>query len=125
MTENICLMLTESNTTNAYVRALKLAATAVDLRQHTVLYLAGCWADYAQAGYLEKEEGNFRMFFPKGESIMDVFRHFQQDGGQIWVSAFNAANWNLNKHPLAAGATLVDDRTLLTFLTQGTVVLNF
>ena len=100
MTENICLMLTESDTTNAFVRVLNLAAAAVDLRQRTVLYLAGRWADYAQAG------------------------HFQQGGGQIWVSAFNASNWDLNKHPLAAGATVVDDRTLLNIITQGTAVLN-
>lgn len=123
MTENICLMLTEADTTNVLGRVMSLATAAVDMRKRTVLYVAGHWADLARAGEFEKRERDFKMIYKL--SLVELFRHFQSGGGQLWVSAFNAQQWDLGKRPLVAGASVVDERTLLTFLTQETLVLNF
>lgn len=123
MTENICLMLTEATSTNALARVLSLAIAAVDLHKRTVLYVGGRWADLARAGEFEQHEREFKTFYKI--SVVESFRYFQSAGGQIWVSAFNAQPWDLSKRPLVQGASIVDDKTLLTFLTQETVVLNF
>jgi len=57
------------------------------------------------------------------------FLHFQNAGGQLWVSASDAQRYwslkGLDKAVLIQGAIVVDDKTLLTFLAQGTVVLTF
>jgi hypothetical protein len=124
MAENICLMLTEAESTNALIRVLSLAAAAVDLHKRTVLYVAGQWAPLAQAGQLERRDRELKGFY-KGTPLVDLFRHFQNAGGQVWVSAFTAQHMNLNTSPLIAGAYVVDERTLLDFVTQETAVLNF
>ena len=126
MAENICLMLSETDTTNVLFRVLSLAATAVDLHKRTVLYVGGQWAGLAQQGQLERRDRELQLKgFYKGTPLVDLFRHFQNAGGQLWVSAFDAQRMNLNTHPLIAGAYVVDESTLLDFVTQETVVLNF
>lgn len=123
MAENICLMLTEATTTNALVRVLKMAVAAVDLNKRTVLYVDGRWAELARAGEFEQREREIKTLYKL--SVVELFRHFQNAGGQLWVSSFHIQQMDLGKRPLVAGATAVDEKTLLTFLTQGTVVLNF
>ncbi len=124
MAENICLMFTESETHSSLVRVLSLAAAAVDLHKRTVLYLGGSWIELARSDkYLENRERDYQRTYKV--SVVELFRHFQNAGGQLWVSALSVRDLDLVKWPLIAGATVVDDTTLLTFLTQGTVVLNF
>ena len=123
MTENICLMFTQADTTDALVRVLSLAAAAVDLHKRTVLYVGGRWIELARPGALEQREREYTKTYKV--SVMELFRHFQNAGGQLWVSSLSAQQLDLVKWPLIEGATVVDDKTLLTFLTQGTVVLNF
>jgi hypothetical protein len=126
MAENICLMLSETDSTRVLFRVLSLAAAAVDLRKRTVLYVAGQWASLAQPGQLERYDRELQLKgFPTESHLVDLFRHFQNAGGQVWVAAFNAQQMNLNTHPFIAGAYVVDERTLLDFVTQETVVLNF
>jgi len=124
MTENMCLMLTESDTTNVLVSVLSLAAAAVDLHQRTVLYLGGRWIELARVGVLEQRDRLLKPIY-KGISVMELFRHFQNAGGQLWVSSFEAQRGGPDKRALIEGVTFVDEKTLLTFLTQGTVVLTF
>ncbi len=120
-------MLSETQSTTVLIRVLSLAAAAVDLHKRTVLYVAGGWWDLAQQGQLERYDRELQLKgFHLGTSLVDLFRHFQNAGGQVWVSALDAAQrMNLNKHPLIAGAYVVDERTLLDFVTQETVVLNY
>ena len=126
MAENICLMLTETQSTTVLIRVLSLAAAAVDLRKRTILYVGGAWWGLAQQGQLERYDRELQLKgFHLGTPLVDLFRHFQNAGGQVWVSALDAQRMDLNKHPLIAGAYVVDERTLLDFVTQGTVVLNF
>ena len=124
MAESICLMLTESTNASALVRVLSLAVAAVDLHKRTVLYVGGEWIDLAtSAKYLEQRERIYQGTYKV--SVLELFRHFQQAGGQLWVSSSSVQGLDLVKRPLIQGTTVVDDQTLLTFLTQGTVVLNF
>ena len=124
MAENICLMLTQSDSHNVLVRVLSLAAAGVDLHQRTVLYVGGRWIDLARAGVLEQHERILKPIY-KGLSVMELFRHFQNAGGQLWVSSSDAQRQGPDKRALIEGVTFVDEKTLLTFLTLGTVVLNF
>ncbi len=124
MAENICLMFTESDVSNTLIKVLSLAAAAVDLHKRTVLYVGGRWADIAQPGELERRDRELKGLY-KGTPLVELFQHFLSGGGQVWVSAFNAQQMDLNKYPLIPGAFVVDDHALLTFLTQDTVVLNF
>jgi hypothetical protein len=126
MAENICLILTELtlNSRNGLPRVLSLAAAAVDLHKRTVLYVGGSWLDLALAGGLERRVQVNKAVW-KGYFVVELFRHFQSAGGQLWVSSFEAQQHNLGKEALEQGVTFVDDKTLLTFLTQDTVVLNF
>ena len=124
MAENMCLMLTESDTINVLVRVLSLAAAAVDLHQRTVLYVGGRWIELARAGALEQRDRILKPIY-KGLSVVELFRHFQNAGGQLWVSSSDAQRQGPDKRALIEGVTFVDEKTLLTFLTQGTVVLNF
>ncbi len=117
-------MLTQSDTHNVLVRVLSLAAAAVDLHQRTVLYVGGRWIDLARAGVLEQHERILKPIY-QGLSVMELFRHFQNAGGQLWVSSSDAQRQGPDKRALIEGVTFVDEKTLLTFLTQGTVVLNF
>ncbi len=123
MAENICLMFTQADTFDVLVRVLSLAAAAVDLHKHTVLYVGGRWVELVKAGALEQREREFKAIYKV--SVVELFRHFQNAGGQLWVSSFDAQQQDLGKKALVEGVTFVDDKTLLTFLTQGTVVLNF
>ena len=126
MAENICLMLSEAESTTVLIRVLSLATAAVDLHKRTVLYVGGGWAALAQQGQLERRDRQLQLKgFHIGTPLVDLFHHFQNAGGQLWVSAFEAQRMNLNTHPLIAGAYVVDERTLLDFVTQETVVLNF
>ena len=119
-------MLTETESTNVLIRVLSLAAAAVDLHKRTVLYVGGPWAELAQLGQLERRDRELQLKgFHLGTPLVDSFRHFQNAGGQLWVSALDAQRMDLNKHPLIAGAYVVDERALLNFVTQETVVLNF
>ena len=124
MTENMCLMLTQADTTNVLVRVLSLAAAAVDLHQRTVLFVGGKWTELAKVGNLEQHDRILKPMYG-GLSVLELFRYFQHAGGQLWVSSSDAQRQELGRRPLIQGFTFVDERTLLTFLTQGTVVLNF
>ena len=124
MAENICLMLTQSDSHNVLVMVLSLAAAAVDLHQRTVLYMGGRWTDLARVGVLEQHERVLKPIY-QGLSVLELFRHFQNAGGQMWVSSSDAQRQGPDKRALIEGVTFVDEKTLLTFLTQGTVVLNF
>ncbi len=105
---------------------LSLATAAVDLHKRTVLYVGGGWATLAQQGQLERRDRELQLKgFHLGTPLVDLFRHFQNAGGQVWVSALDAPRRDLDNHPLIAGAYVVDERTLLDFVTQETVVLNF
>jgi hypothetical protein len=123
MTENICLMFTESESHSSIVRVLSLAAAAVDLHKRTVLYVGGRWVELVKPAELEQREREYMRTYKV--SLVELIRHFQNAGGQLWVSALDAQQLDLVRWPLIQGATVVDDQTLLTFLTQGTVVLNF
>ena len=124
MTENICLMLTESESIATFVRGLSLAVAAVDLHKRTVLYVDGPWTDIATREALERRESLVKMVY-KDLSVLSLFRHFLNAGGQVWISPLGAQALQRSKQPLVAGVRVVDEQTLLTFLTQGTVVLNF
>jgi hypothetical protein len=123
MAENICLMLTEATTTNTLIRVMKMAVASVELHKRTALYLAGRWTELARTGELEKYEREINNLYKL--SLMELFRVYQNAGGQVWVSSFNIQQMDLSKRPLIAGAIVVDEKALLTFLTQGTVTLNF
>ncbi|HEX7736869.1 MAG TPA: hypothetical protein VF458_18635 [Ktedonobacteraceae bacterium] len=123
MAENMCLMLTESESHSALVRVLSLATTAVALHKRTVLYVGGGWMEIARPGTLEQRERDYQRTYKV--SVVELLRHFQNAGGQLWVSAWSVRDLDLVKWPLIQGATVVNDQTLLTFLTQGTMVLNF
>lgn len=124
MTENICLILM-SNGDDDFIlfRVLQQAVAAVDLHKRTVLYLGGCSVMLAKAGALETHTRDLKRF----PGIMELFPHFQNAGGQLWVSSSDLQQMRLDpvKHPLIQGAVVVDDKTLLTFLTQDTLVLTF
>lgn len=123
MAENMCLMLTESESHSAPVRVLSLATTAVALHKRTVLYVGGGWLEIVRAGRLEQLE---RVYQEKYQvSVVQLRRHFLNAGGQLWVSAWSVRDLDPVKRPLIQDVTVVDDQTLLTFLTQGTMVLNF
>lgn len=119
-------MLSETESTTVLIRVLSLAAAAVDLHKRTVLYVGGPWADLAQQGQLERRDSELRHYKGyKGASLVDLVRQFQNAGGQVWVSASEAQEKYMSRYPLIAGAYVVDERTLLDFVTQETVVLNF
>ena len=128
MTENICLMLMTPNQEDDLMlnRALEQAAAAVDLHKRTVLYLGGRWVVLAGAGVIERRAHAHKVLY---KNTWEFFLHFQNAGGQLWVSASDAQrHWSkkgLDKAVLIQSAIVVDDKTLLTFLTQGTVVLTF
>jgi hypothetical protein len=128
MTENICLMLQSSDMNDDLMlsRALEQVAAAVDLHKRTVLYLGGRWVALAKAGVLERRAHDHKVRY---KNTWDFFLHFQNAGGQLLVSASDAQRYwslkGLDKAVLIQGAIVVDDKTLLTFLTQGTVVLTF
>ncbi len=124
MAENVCLMFTEAETTNALVRVLSLAAASVDMRKRTVIYVDGHWLELAKAGYLEQQDRELKRIY-KGQSVLDLFRHFQNGGGELWVSAIAAQRRDLSRLTLIAGVRFVDELTLLTFLHENTLVLNF
>jgi hypothetical protein len=86
--------------------------------------VGGRWTDLARAGVLEQHERVLKPIY-KGLSVLELFRHFQNAGGQLWVSSSDAQRQGPDKRALIGGVTFVDEKTLLTFLTQGTVVLNF
>ena len=123
MTENICLMFTQADTSGVILRVLSLAVAAVDLHKRTVLYVGGRWTELVKPALLEQTEREYLKTYKV--SVVELIRHFQNAGGQLWVSSFDAQQMDLVRWPLIEGATVVDDQTLLTFLTQGTVVLNF
>ncbi len=123
MTENICLMFTQAESHSAILRVLSLAVAAVDLHKRTVLYVGGRWTELVKPALLEQTEREYLKTYKV--SVVELIRHFQNAGGQLWVSSFDAQQMDLVRWPLIEGATVVDDKTLLTFLTQGTVVLNF
>ena len=79
--------------------------------------------EIARPGTLEQRERVYQR--TNKVSVVELFRQFQNAGGQLWVSAWSVRDLDLVKWPLIEGATVVDDQTLLTFLTQGTMVLNF
>jgi hypothetical protein len=88
MAENICLMLTETDTQNVLARVLSLAAAAVDLHKRTVLYVDGHWGKLVKAGEIEKHERVLKPLY--GLSVVELFRHFQNAGGQLWTSSSGA-----------------------------------
>ncbi|HLW01900.1 MAG TPA: hypothetical protein VKT82_24815 [Ktedonobacterales bacterium] len=113
MAENICLMVADgSEYINSLIRAIELGAAAADLYQRKVIYLDKSWNRFARAGAFEKEK-NLRESMPKLRAFLDA-------GGQLWF-----APSGIGQEPLMAGAVAVDDRTLLAFLRQDTVVLTF
>ncbi len=116
MAENMCLMVTDANDyVNSLMRAVELAGIAVDLYKRTVLYLDGDWNRYAQVevfSALEKRK--------QTRETAVKLRSFLNAGGQLWVSPSK-----LSQEPLTEGAIVVDDKTLLTFLAQDTIVLTF
>ena len=116
MTENICLMVNVgSEYVNSLMRAVELAGRAVELYKRTVLYLDGDWNRYAQVevfSALEKRK--------QTRETAVKWRSFLNAGGQLWVAPSKR-----NQEPLIEGAIVVDDKTLLTFLAQETVVLTF
>ena len=103
------------------IGALTLAVAAVDLHKRTVIYTGG-QLNIATAGYLKKQ-GTRRRWGDAQESLVDLFRHFQQGGGQLWIPAFYTDLFE--KAPSSRGIRFVDEKTLLTFLMQDTLVLNF
>jgi len=116
MAENMCLMVTEgSEYINSFTRAVELAAAAVDLHKQTVLYLDKDWNRYAQVEFFSAFEKRKQT----RESAVKL-RSFLNAGGQLWVSPSN-----LSQEPLIEGASVVDDKTLLTFLNQDTIVLTY
>ena len=124
MAENVCLMLTETDTQSVLARVLTLAVAAVDLHKRTVLYLDGQWGRFAKAGELEKHERVLKSIYGS-LSVVELFRHFQNAGGQVWASSSLAQRQDFGKQVLIQGVTFVDERMLMSFLTQDTVVLNF
>jgi hypothetical protein len=120
MAENICLMLsTECEFVYPLTRAIDLAVAAVDLHKRTVLYVDEQWKRYVKAGELENRSDT-------RESAVKL-RSFLKAGGQLWVtpSARSPLPSKIEKLPLIEGAIVVDDETLMTFLTQNTLVLTF
>ena len=113
MAENVCLIVAEaSEYINSLIRAIELGAAATDLYKRKVIYLDKGWNRFARAGMFEKEK-NLRESAPKLRSFLDA-------GGQLWF-----APSSLGQEPLMAGAVVVDDKTLMAFLAQDTVVLTF
>src|SRR5258708_10010809 len=96
MAENICLVLATSGNFDMFTRVLELGVEALDLNKRTVLYLEWGWQRYARASEKEKY----------GRETVELFRRFQQAGGQLWVSPFKLDQ----KKPLVEGATVVDDK---------------
>jgi hypothetical protein len=127
MAENMCLMVTgDSDNINPLVRAVELAAAAVDLHKRTVLYLDKGWNQYAQLeSFSALEKGKYT------RELAANWRSFRNAGGQIWVSPpdlnppIEKSLIKFNPQPLIEGIIIVDDKTLLTFLNQDTIVLTF
>src|SRR5579862_8067028 len=116
MAENMCVMVT---TGNEYVytltRAIDLAAEAVGFGKRTVIYLDLTWKQFAKAGALEKRSDT-------RESAVKL-RTFLNAGGQLWVSS-SPHHFKFDQQQLLQGAQIVDDRTLMAFLTQDTQILS-
>jgi hypothetical protein len=120
MAENVCLMLsTECEFIYPLTRAIDMAAVSIELRKRTVLYVDEQWKRYVKAGEMENRSDT-------REAVVKL-RWFLQAGGQLWVtpSARPPLPSKIEKLPLIEGAIVVDDKTLMTFLLQDTLVLTF
>jgi hypothetical protein len=124
MAENLCIMLTESEAFNTLVRVMLLVGAAGDLHKRAVFYVGGRWSYLAQQGGPERGEQQTKGI-NQGPPLTELLRRFQNGGGQVWLAADDAREMNLAKKPLIPGAYVVDEPTLLNFLMQDTVVLNF
>jgi len=130
MAKNVCLIVTQLLTTDSgardgFTRAVELALEAVALNKQTVLYLDKGWNWCGKVGGLEMMLGK-----QAAREYEVKFRSFLNAGGQIWLSrsGFDRQVFGSvipDPTPLVEGVIVVDDKTLLTFLTQDTAVLTF
>ncbi|HET8845710.1 MAG TPA: hypothetical protein VFN35_29855 [Ktedonobacteraceae bacterium] len=118
MSKNVCVELITSELANDIVEALLMACASLDLSKRTVLYVSRRWIELARKGGFEKYDRLLR-----DEPILELFGRFQAGGGMIWVSAF--AVKSLDVHDLLNGVLVVDEKTLLDFLSQDTVHIHY
>ena len=94
MAETMCLMFTQSDSFGDVLRVLSLAAAAVDVYKRTVLYVGGRWIELARSDkFLADRERDYQRSYKV--SVVELFRHFQNAGGQLWVSALSAQQLDL------------------------------
>lgn len=133
MAKNVCLIVTQliltehSGARDGFTRAVELALEAVALHKQTVLYLDKGWNRCGKVGGLEMMLGK-----QVARDYEVKFRSFLHAGGQIWLSQSGLDQHIVvfgsvipDRTPLVEGVIVVDDKTLLTFLTQDTAVLTF
>lgn len=118
MSKNVCVELITSELANDITEALLMANAALDLGRRTVLYVSRRWIELATKGGFEKYD---RLL--KDDPVLELFRHFQASGGMIWASAF--AVRSLNVQNLLNGVLVVDEKTLLEFLSQDTIYIHY
>jgi hypothetical protein len=126
MAKNLCVMLTGYQTSSWLIKALSMAFVGVDLYQRTVLYVEGEGTAIAEPGMLELRDKSDKVIIKETApaSLVDMRGHFLNAGGQVWVSPFSARQVR-GKYTLVPGAFVVDERTLLTFLAEDTVVITY
>lgn len=118
MPKNVCVELVTSELANDIVEALLMANAALDLGRRTVLYVGRRWIELATKGGFEKYD---RIL--KDDPILELFERFQAGGGMLWASAF--AVRSLNVQNLLNGVLIVDEKTLLEFLSQDTIHIHY
>jgi hypothetical protein len=126
MAKNLCVMLTGAQSSSWLIKALSMAFVGVDLYQRTVLYVEGLGTEIAEPDHLELRDTSDKKLIQETApaSLVDMRRHFQNTGGQLWVSPFSARQMR-GLYRLVPGAIAVDERTLLTFLAEDTVVITY
>ncbi|HLW03317.1 MAG TPA: hypothetical protein VKT82_32030 [Ktedonobacterales bacterium] len=123
MAKNVCIMLISYGETVApAVDAFRLGAVSAEMGNRTVVYLGPDWPrSIIPRGHPEK--GGKSFLGPIQNSVLPHYQRFRAAGGVLWVTAQVAQDYTPDK--LIDGVTFVDERTLLEYLAQDTIALQF
>lgn len=124
MAKNVCIMLIsyEGMITTA-VDAFRLGAASAEMGNRTVVYPGTNWhKEIIPRGRLEKAAKSFVGSLPQN-AVLPHYQRFRAAGGVWWVAAQVAQDYTPDK--LIDGVIFVDERTLLAFLVEDTLALQY
>jgi hypothetical protein len=125
MAKNVCILLNNygEQMANAAADAFRFGAVSAEMGNRTVVYLGANWhGTIIPRGKLEKQEKGF-MGSLLANPLLPPLRRFQAVGGVLWVPAQAAQDYKPGG--VIDGVTFVDERTLLEFLAEDTITLQF